>query len=107
MRVPAQQFRCGVEVSLPHDLGHPVTGTADHPGVDLEYLPDLGSHPESGVKRRGRVLGHVADPGAARRPQVTRAQRQQVGPVQQDLARGDAQPPAGMAEQGQGHGRLA
>ena len=73
VRVTVQQFRRGVEVSLPHDLGHPVSGTVGGPGVDLEHLPDLGSDPESGVKRRGRVLGHVADPGTARRPQVTRS----------------------------------
>jgi hypothetical protein len=107
VRIPVQQIRRGVQVDLPHDLDHPVADIADDAGVDLKRLPDLGAHPERGVERRGRVLGHVADPGAARRPQVARAQRQQVGPVQPDLARGDAQPPAGVAEQGQGHGGLA
>ena len=106
MRVPVQHLGGGVEVGLPHDLGHAVTGIAGGLGMDLEHLPDLGSYPERGVERRGWVLGHVADPGTARLPQVARAQRQQVGPIQHDLARGDAQPPAGVAEQGQRHGGL-
>ena len=61
------------------------------PGCDAQHLGQLRAHPQRRVERRRRVLRHVADPGPARFPQLGRAERQQVGPVEADLPGDDPQ----------------
>ena len=107
VRIPSQQFRRGLEGRLAHDLGDARVGVGHDPGVHPERLPELRADPERGIERGGRVLGHVADLRAARLPQIARAERQQVRPVQQDVPGADLQALAGVPEQGEGEGGLA
>ena len=76
-----------VEPYLAHDLGDARLRVVDDARVHPQGLAQLGAHPQRRVERRRRILRHVADPGAARCPQLARAEREQVEPVQADLAR--------------------
>ena len=107
MRVPAEAPEAGCEADLFEYLVHTAATSLTAPGCAFIASSELGPDPESRVERRRRVLGYIGHLQPAQRPHVPRAELQQVGTVQQDLARGDAQPAAGVAEQGQGDGGLA
>ncbi len=107
MRIPPEHLRGRVQPGLPHDLKNPLGRVIDRSAVDSQRLPELRSHPQRGVERRRRILGDVGDPGAARGAEVAAAEREQVHAIEPDLAGVDAQPAAGVTEQGERHGRLA
>ena len=107
MRVAAEHRRGGVERRLLHDLGDPLGRVADHAGVHLERLGQLGADPQGRVQRGGRVLRHVRHPRAAGPAQVAGAEPEQFHAVQAHPAGADPQAAAGVPEQGQGHRGLA
>ena len=94
-------------MDLAQDLQDAVFGIVDDTRVHPHGLFQLRPDTQRGVERGGRVLGHVGDPRAPERPQLGGGQAQQVDAVHVDLARADAQPAAGMAEQREDDRRLS
>src|SRR5215470_5137228 len=99
MWIAAEHLVGGVEASFPHDLEHAAIQVAGHARVHPQRLAQLGAHTLRRVERGGRILGHVGDLRAARSAQVARAQPEEVGPVEEDLAAAYPQPAPGVAEQ--------
>src|SRR5262249_59787090 len=108
VRVTLEEVAVIGQRDLPHHLRYALgDGAVRLIAVRLDDLPELGTDPQRGVQRRGRVLRDVGDERPAQPPELLLTEREDVPVTEQHRPARDPQAAPGVAEQGQADRGLA